>query len=156
MPEKQIEETQVYQPLDLLNAVIIGFMVGVYEVMGKGGTQAIINMAGQHVGKEILRYASDKGTPINSLDDFKSFVVKHGLVGQLDFYQSDHSTFVRVASCKTCPKKVGHYTFDGTACPWGGILSGVLSEILGEQYSCSSKLIPGEECILELKKSKTK
>ena len=39
-------------PASLLNAVFIGYMVGTYSVMGKGGAQAIANMAGEYVGRE--------------------------------------------------------------------------------------------------------
>ncbi len=148
------KDTSIYESLDLLNAVIIGFMVGIYEVMGKGGTQAIINMAGQHVGSEILKFAKDKGEPIETLDDFQKFVVKHNLAGHFDFYQSDNATFVRITACKTCPKKVGHFEFDGTACPWSGIVSGVLNIIMEDQYHFSPKLTPGKECVLELTKIK--
>jgi len=144
----------VYESLDFANAVIIGLMIGIYEVMGKGGTQAVVNLAGQAVGREILRFAADKGTPIDSLESFKEFVVEHNLVDGLDFYQSDDSIYVRLNACKTCPKKVGHYEFDGTACPWGGVMSGILNQILPEQYSLSSHLAPGKECVIELKKNK--
>jgi hypothetical protein len=143
-----------YENLELLNAVTIGFMIGVYDVLGKGGTQAVINMAGKAVASEILRYARDKEEGIDSLEGFQEFVISHNLAGQMDFYVTEGKTFVRIGQCKTCPKKVGHYAFDGTACPWGGILSGVLSEIHKELYSSASKLIPGDHCIIEVNKVK--
>ncbi|NIP43712.1 MAG: hypothetical protein GWO08_18400 [Gammaproteobacteria bacterium] len=149
------ENTPVYQELELLNAILIGFMMGVYEVMGKGGAQAIINMAGKKTGQEILRFARDHSIEINTLNDLKRFLIDSNLMGEMDFYTDEHATFVRIVECKTCPKKVGHYSFDGTACPWGGVLSGAISEILGAQYSTSPKLSPGQQCVLEIKKSRT-
>jgi hypothetical protein len=146
-------EKNVYEELELLNALLIGFMVGTYDVLGKGGTQAVINMAGKTVAGELLRFARDKGIPLASLDDFKDFVTKYNLVGEIDFHEADNKTYVRITQCKTCPKKVGHYQFDGTACPWGGILSGVLSDIHGTPYSSASKLVPGEQCVIEVNKS---
>jgi hypothetical protein len=47
---------------------------------------------------------------------------------------------------------MGHYQFDGTACPWGGILTGALADILGITFSCSTQLTPGETCTLHLKR----
>lgn len=148
------ENENVYAELELLNALIIGFMVGIYEVIGKGGTQAIINMAGQRAGNEMLRFARERDIPMETFEDLKTFLKSQGLVGEMDFYQSDTTSYVRISECKTCPKKVGHYDFDGTACPWGGILSGALSEITGEQHTTSPKLIPGEYCVLEIHKSR--
>jgi len=146
-------DKKVYEELELLNALLIGFMVGTYDVLGKGGTQAVINMAGKTVANEFLRFAEDKGKPIESLEDFQEFVTSNNLAGEMEFHEAEGKTYVRITQCKTCPKKVGHYEFDGTACPWGGILSGVLSEINNEPYSSASKLIPGEQCVLEVNKT---
>jgi len=143
-----------YEELELLNAFLIGFMVGTYDVLGKGGTQAVINIAGKTVASEILRFARDKGEPIESLEEFRKFITKNNLAGQMDFFLTQEKTYVRISQCKTCPKKVGHYTFDGTACPWGGILSGVFSEIRKEPYSSAAKLFPGEHCIIEVNRVK--
>ncbi len=150
--EKSDPQKKVYEQLELLNAILIGFMVGTYDVLGRGGTQAVINMAGKTVAAEILHFARDKGEPIGSLEEFRKFITKYNLAGQVDFYVTKEKTYVRISECKTCPKKVGHYTFDGSACPWGGILSGVLSEIHHDAYSSASKLIPGEKCIIEVHK----
>ena len=145
-------EKKVYEELELLNALLIGFMVGTYDVLGKGGTQAVINMAGKTVANEFLRFAKDKGKPIELLEDFQEFVTSYNLAGEMEFHETEGKTYVRITQCKTCPKKVGHYEFDGTACPWGGILSGVLTEINNEPYSAASKLVPGEQCVLEVNK----
>jgi len=152
--ETKDPEDNVYEDLELHNAMLIGFMIGTYDVLGKGGTQAVVNMAGKTVAKEFLRFAKDKGRPIESLEDFQVFVNDYKLAGEMEFHDSEDIIFVRISNCKTCPKKVGHYQFDGTACPWGGILSGVLGEINSEAYSSASKLIPGEKCVLEVKKIK--
>lgn len=53
-------------PANLLNATFIGYMVGTYNVIGKGGAQAIANMAGEFVGKEILAFAASQGQHIDS------------------------------------------------------------------------------------------
>jgi len=148
--ETKEPQKNVYQELELLNALLIGFMVGTYDVLGKGGTQAVVNVAGQTVAREILRFARDKGKPIESLKDFHDFVTGYNLVGEMEFYETEKKAFVRISNCKTCPKKVGHYQFDGSACPWGGILSGVLSSINDQNYSSASKLVPGEKCVLEI------
>lgn len=148
MPDRS-DDQPIYTEKRLLNATIIGFMVGIYEVMGKGGTQAVINMAGHYVGKEILKFARDHNYRIVTLSDFQKFAREQGLAGQLDFHKTGEKAFVRISECNTCPKKVGHYKFDGTACPWGGILAGVMEEITGIRFSTSTRLTPGEACIIE-------
>jgi hypothetical protein len=149
-------EKNVYEELELANAMLIGFMIGTYDVLGKGGTQAVVNMTGKTVAKEFLRFARDKGKPIESLEDFQAFVSEYKLAGEMEFHDAEDIIFVRISNCKTCPKKVGHYQFDGTACPWGGILSGVLNEIHDDSFSSASKLVPGEKCILEVSRTKSK
>ncbi|MBN1318478.1 MAG: hypothetical protein JXA42_23560, partial [Anaerolineales bacterium] len=94
MPERK-DDKPVYGERRLLSATIVGFTVGIYEVMGKGGTQAIINMAGQYVGKEILKYARDNNIPIETLGDFQRFVQEQGLAGQLDFHRTADKAYVR-------------------------------------------------------------
>ena len=151
--ERKPEVQDVYSELELLNALIIGFMIGVYEIMGRGGTQAIANMAGQRIGQEIIRFTLDQGIDIQSLEDFRDFARDNKLMGGIEFHQTGDSIYACITDCHTCPKKVGHYQFDGTACPWGGILSGVCSEIIGERFSSSARLIPGEKCVLEIHKA---
>ena len=145
-------ENVPYDRFSLLNAIVIGFMVGIYEVMGRGGTQAVINMAGQHVGREILRFAAARGKPIRTPDDLRAFVVREGLTEQLDLVEDEQGFRARIAHCRICPKKVGQYSFDGTACPWGGILTGALEQITGQQFSCTPRLTPGETCEIELRR----
>jgi len=140
-----------YDQIPLLNAVVIGFMVGTYEVMGRGGTQAVINMAGRYVGQEILRFARAHRETIQTLGDLQTFLVRHGLTEQIDLAQQGRTVHARIAHCRICPKKVGRYTFDGTACPWGGILAGALEEITGRRFSCTPRLTPGEICEIELR-----
>lgn len=149
MPEPN-QEQPVYDNMQLLNAIIIGFMVGIYEIMGKGGTQAVINMAGRYVGKEIMRFARDNNFQIRTMDDFIRFIQEQALAGHLDYFEKEAKVYVRIAGCATCPKRVGHYQFDGTACPWGGILAGALEDILQDRFSSAARLTPGQACVIEL------
>jgi len=122
---KKDPDKNVYEELELLNALLIGFMVGTYDVLGKGGTQAVVNMAGKTVANEFLRFAKDKGKPIESLEDFQAFVTSYNLAGQMEFHEVEGKTFVRITDCK----------------------------IHNEPYSAASKLVPGEQCVLEVNKS---
>lgn len=61
-------------PASLLNAVFIGYMIGTYSVMGKGGAQAIANMAGEYVGRELLAYAKSQGKELDSLPVLAEFL----------------------------------------------------------------------------------
>lgn len=146
------ERDQVYSDFELLNAVLVGLLVGVYEVVGRGGTQAVINMAGEYVGKEMLQYARDHGEAVETLEQFRDFLVRHDLAGHVEFQDDGSSIRVKVFQCYTCPKRVGHYDFDGSACPWGGILIGAFSQILNQRFSYAARLTPGEECEIVIKR----
>ena len=141
-----------YAALRLVNAMIIGYMVGTREVIGRGGAQAIANMAGEYAGRELVRFAREQGEPTQSVDDLVAFFRKEGLTNQMTFAEAEGELRVRISECYICPKKVGHYQFDGTACPWGGILTGAFQDITGATFSCSTRLTPGETCVLHLKR----
>jgi predicted hydrocarbon binding protein len=141
-----------YSSLRLVNAMVIGYMVGTREIIGKGGAQAIANLAGEYAGRELVRFAREQGETLESMDGFFRYVHGEGLAYQMERRETELGLDVQIAECKICPKKVGHYQFDGTACPWGGILTGALAEILGATFSCSTRLTPGESCTLHLKR----
>jgi hypothetical protein len=141
-----------YGTLRLLNAIVIGYMVGTREVIGRGGAQAIANLAGEYAGRELVRFAREQGVSLESADDLIAYARREGLADQMAFEEVDGGFQVQIAQCYICPKKVGHYQFDGTACPWGGILLGALTAILEERFSCSTVLTPGETCTLHLKR----
>ena len=151
---EQAIRDSVYTDFDLLNAAIIGMLVGVYQVVGRGGTQAIINMAGEYVGRELLKFAEDHNEPIENLEQFRQFIIRHNLAGDVHFFDEESRIRVIVAQCKTCPKKVGHYSFDGSACPWGGIMIGAFTEILQQKFSYAAKLVPGEVCEISIERRK--
>jgi hypothetical protein len=140
-----------YSTLRLVNAMVIGYMVGTREVIGRGGAQAIANLAGEYAGRELVRFARQQGYTLASVDELVEYVAQEGLAHQMIIEGVAEGFQVRIAQCYICPKKVGHYQFDGTACPWGGILIGALSDILGATFSCSTHLTPGDTCHLQLK-----
>jgi hypothetical protein len=53
-----------YGALRLINAMVIGYMVGTREVIGRGGAQAIANMAGEYAGRELVRFARQQGVSL--------------------------------------------------------------------------------------------
>lgn len=141
-----------YARLRLVNAMVIGYMVGTREVIGRGGAQAIANLAGEYAGRELIRFADQQGESLASIEDLIAYVRKEGLANQMALAETERGLDVTIAECHICPKKVGHYQFDGTACPWGGILTGALADILETSFSCSTQLTPGETCVLHLKR----
>jgi hypothetical protein len=141
-----------YSSLRLVNAMVIGYMVGTREIIGRGGAQAVANLAGEYAGRELVRFARLQGEPLNSVEEFVAYVRDEGLANQMTIEELEDGFEVRIGQCFICPKKVGHYQFDGTACPWGGILLGALSDVLGASFSCSTRLTPGETCTLHLKR----
>jgi hypothetical protein len=141
-----------YSALRLVNAMVIGYMVGTREVIGKRGAQAIANLAGEYAGRELVRFARLQGEPMGSIEDLVDYIRREGLTNQMLFEEVAEGFEIRIAQCYICPKKVGHYQFDGTACPWGGILVGSLTDILDTTFSCSTRLTPGETCVLHMKR----
>jgi hypothetical protein len=141
-----------YSALRLINAIVIGYMVGTREVIGRGGAQAIANLAGEYAGRELVRFAREQGVTLSSVGDLVTYVSQEGLADRMVVEEVEGGFEVRIAQCYICPKKVGHYQFDGTACPWGGILLGTLTDILGARFSCSTALTPGDTCTLHLKR----
>ena len=148
MVEKDLVVRKSSQPApDLISAVVIGYSVGIKTVIGHGA-QALSNIAGKYVGKEICYYFKDK---IKSYED----VEKHlSIFANLKIRDLDDSIVVEISKCKICPKKVAKYDFEGTACPWGGILMGVFEECFGYRLSMNIKLQPGEICTMTFKKVK--
>jgi hypothetical protein len=141
-----------YTALRLVNAMVIGYMVGTREVIGRGGAQAIANLAGEYAGRELVRFGRQQGCALATVDDLIDYVGREGLANQMIIEGVPDGYGVQIAQCYICPKKVGHYQFDGTACPWGGILIGALSDITGASFSCSTQLTPGDTCHLQLKR----
>lgn len=140
-----------YSTLRLINAMVIGYMLGTREVIGRGGAQAIANLAGEYAGRELVRFAREQGVSLDSVEQFVAYVDHEGLASHMVVEEVEGGFDVHIAQCHICPKKVGHYQFDGTACPWGGILLGALTAILDTAFSCSTRLTPGETCVLKLK-----
>jgi predicted ArsR family transcriptional regulator len=141
-----------YAALRLVNAMVIGYMVGTREVIGRGGAQAVANLAGEYAGRELVRFARMQGEPLASVEDLVAYIRKEGLAHEMTMTDHPGTLEIKIAQCLICSKKVDHYEFDGTACPWGGLLLGALSDILDTSFSCSTRLTPGETCTLLLKR----
>ncbi len=136
---------------NLLNAVIIGFMVGMERVLGKT-SQAVINVVGYAVGREIVKHMSESGCQPKSLNDLTEALVSSRLAESLRFEVGDDgSVLATIDGCLICPKRVGGYEFEGTACPWGGMLAFMVGEVLGKQMSAQARLTPGETCKVHLR-----
>ena len=78
-------------PASLLNAVFIGYMVGTYSVMGKGGAQAIANMAGEYVGREMVAYGKSQGIALDTLPALVEFLQTFNLAVTVRNLVKDHS-----------------------------------------------------------------
>ena len=143
--------TREKAPASLLNAVFIGYMMGTYSVIGKGGAQAIANMAGEYVGRELLAYAKAQGNEIDSLPALTDFLQANELAGAITIEETRDGVSVHISQCGICPKKVGKYQFDGTACPWGGVFIGALGTLMDREFMVSPRLTPGQTCTIVLK-----
>jgi hypothetical protein len=133
----------------LTNAVFIGYMMGCYSLLGRA-TQAMGDLMAEHVGCEILRYARAHGHTVDSIESVEAILVESELAGVISVVEEDKEIAVTIGECGICPKRVGAYEFDGTACPWPGMLAGILSESLGETLVPSARLVPAETCVIRL------
>ena len=128
------------------SAIIIGYSVGLKSILGKG-SQAMSNIAGKYVGKELCIYFRSKGS-IESLKDVERVL---NIFADLELREEEGAIVAKISNCKICPKRVGGYEFEGTACPWGGILAGFIEECFGRKFSMSINLKPGEVCVITLR-----
>ncbi len=124
---------------------MIGYMYGLENAVGTA-SQLASNIAGRIVGKEILRVYKEEGFE-GSIEEVPKML---SMFGDLKLEETEYGWYAEVSNCKICPKRIGGYEFEGTACPWPGILVGILEEITGEKYSITSKLIPGESCHIKI------
>jgi len=143
-------EEVTYEQLGVANALVIGYMMGTYRVIGKGGAQAVANMAGEFVGKELVEYARRRGISLDTWEDARRFLIEAGLTGKLESRPTDDGLVVEIGDCRICPKRVGHYDFPGTVCPWGGLLVGLLGDVLGKRFTSTPRLTAGEVCAIHL------
>ena len=56
-----------------------------------------------------------------------------------------------IRDCNVCPKKVGKYKIEQTACPVPGIMRGVLSSVMTDSQQVFPELQPGEVCHIKIK-----
>jgi hypothetical protein len=136
----------------LANAVFIGYMMGCHSFFGKR-TQVMVNFIGELVGYEILKYTRSQGVAMGSLKGVESFLRDSELAGSVSLVDEGEEIITTIEECGICPKRVGHHQFDGTACPWPGVLSGVLSGALREILIPTASLVPAETCVIRLSRA---
>lgn len=124
------------------SAVIIGYSVGLKLITGHGA-QSLSNMAGSYAGKELGIYAMNNGYEFKDIKDIERFL------NQLDFAkiemnEEEDEIIVKISKCNLCPKRICGYEFEGTACPWGGLLIGFISETLKYNLGYQMNLKPAE------------
>ena len=132
----------------LESAIIIGYSVGLKTIVGVG-SQAISNVAGKYIGKELAIYMKGAGHTISNLEDVER-IFKSLDFGDLKLEEHSDRIVAVISSCNICPKRIGGYKFDGTACPWGGILVGFLEECFGYKFSMNLDLKPAKICTIDL------
>lgn len=140
------------KPESIPNAILIGMMRGMRENLGKG-CQGLSNMIGVYCGEEIIRYAIDKGEIFNSIGDIISYFRKNRFAEIIETQEIENSIEISIEKCLICPKKIGGYKFDGTACPMPGLTIGALKYGLNNNLKSSARLTPGEKCIIILSKN---
>ncbi len=131
----------------ILRAAMIGYMYGIENAVGSA-SQVASNIAGRVVGKEILKVYRETGFK-GEVEEVPEML---SIFGELSLNRREFGWLAEVSNCKICPKRVGGYQFEGTACPWPGILVGMLEEITREKFSITAKLTPGEVCVIKIER----
>ncbi len=131
----------------ILRATFIGYMYGIENAVGSA-SQVASNIAGRVVGREILKAYKESGFK-GEVEEIPEML---SLFGNLSLKREDFGWLAEISDCKICPKRVGGYQFEGTACPWPGILVGMLEEITGERFNITTRLTPGEVCVVRIER----
>ena len=136
-------------PKKLIDAVLIGVQIGLKNGLGKS-SQAFASLIGNYIGKELIKYAEDYGRMLNSLEAVKNYLVDINFAEEVIFNDSKGEFSVRLKNCEICPKRIGGYEFEGSACVFPGILSALVSHAVNKQFSLIPKLEPADECKVTL------
>jgi len=136
---------------NLRNALVIGIMRGMRKNLGRG-LQGFANMIGFYGGVEIIKYAKDQGESFQSIEDVIEFFKQNDFAQTMEIDHKNDVIDITVETCEICPKKVGGYKFEGTACPFPGFLVGSIREALDEEFRTAAQLTPGETCLITLYK----
>ncbi len=131
----------------ILRATMIGYMYGIENAVGSA-SQVASNIAGRVVGKEILKAYKESGFK-GRIEEIPKML---SMFGDLNLDKREFGWLAEISNCKICPKRVGGYEFEGTACPWPGILVGMLEEITGEKFNITAELTPGEICAVKIER----
>ena len=110
----------------VVSALMIGAAYGIYRVVG-ACAQPLMNVVAYHMGVELggLIDADKPGEALAKAADML------GLADRVVVEERGDAIEVVLEGCNVCPKRVGGYDIQGTACPVPGLLLGVLSSHFG-------------------------
>ncbi|MCQ6254723.1 hypothetical protein [Methanocaldococcus sp.] len=134
----------------IASAIIIGYSVGLKVIIGEGA-QSLSNIAGSYAGKELAIYAMSKGYEFKDIKDIERYFNQLNFA-DVEMKEEGDEIIVKISKCNLCPKRICGYEFEGTACPWGGLLIGFICETLKYNLGYQMNLKPAETCIIKLKK----
>ena len=107
---------------------IIGCCYGIYRVVGRGA-QATVNLVAWHIGYELRRaFKPRSDSLLEALDEFVKWL---DLGDRVEARLEGSELLVVVEGCHVCPKRVGGYEIEGTACPVPGLLLGFIAAHAG-------------------------
>ncbi|XRO75197.1 hypothetical protein ACO3TA_07420 [Methanocaldococcus sp. 28A] len=134
----------------IASAIIIGYSVGLKLITGSGA-QSLSNIAGSYAGKELAIYAMNNGHEFKDINDVERYFNMLDFAN-IEINEEGDEIIVKILKCNICPKRICGYEFEGTACPWGGLLIGFINETLKYNLGYQINLKPAETCIIKLKK----
>ncbi len=140
--------------MEFMHRLIIGFSAGIEKVMGSGA-QAATNIAGYYAGMELGKELLERGiiSEGDSEDKIVSKVLEElNLAENIKLEKEEDKLKIEVTECHICPMRVGKYPLQYTACPVGGILTGILDLVKGKKRQrLFMELKGGEVCNIEIK-----
>ncbi|RLG58482.1 MAG: hypothetical protein DRN88_00650 [Candidatus Hydrothermarchaeota archaeon] len=140
--------------MEFLHRLIIGFSAGIEKVMGSGA-QAATNIAGYYAGMELGKELLER--EIISQEDSEEDIISRvldtlNLAGNIELEKKEDKIEITVTECHICPKRVGKYPLQYTACPVGGMLTGLLDLVKGrKRQRLFMNLKGGEICNIEVR-----
>ena len=153
MPERAFMRTG--KKINLLARFNIGFAYGL-NILAGHGTQAYYNSGCFWAGVELAKaLAEEPGWGELALEErLRTLLERIDLADEIEVVLQGDEALVVVRGCHYCPRRVGGYELDGTACLLPGLIMGFLSHEIGEKLRFTKETLDwglGEECKVEVR-----
>lgn len=142
--------------VNLLARFNVGFAYGLSTIVGRG-TQVYYNAGCFWAGVELAKALAEEDPswaerPL--VERLKTLLECMDIADEVEVRLEDNKVSVVMRGCHYCPKRVGGYELEGTACLLPGLIMGFLSHELAEKLRFTRETLDwgvGEECKVEVR-----